>query len=458
MRLDRPCPGSAHPPARTDHGRVGSHEHPVFAAVQSAARHSTLRNGFLPNVFALITAVVLPQIAAAADWTAWRGPLGTGISSEQGILTTWGPEKNVRWRIPLTEPGNSTPIVAKGRVFLTQAEGKRRNVLCFDRTDGKLLWKSGVELATDERTHDTNPYASSSPVTDGERVIAWFGSGGLVGYDVDGKELWRTDLGVHDHKFGYGSSPVIHDDLCFLNFGPGVREFLVAVDKRTGKEVWRHTSPVPGVDDVFGTWSTPLIVENAGRVELISALRGELTGLDPKTGRVFWSVTNWGTQAKSSPVAGEGIVVLTGDYEPKTSEVAVRLGGAGDVSDTHVLWRIQPPRRRVGTGVIHDGHFYGTRSGGFVDCVELKTGKVVWDERLPAKSTTTAIWSSPVLVDGKLYIVNQGGDVFVVRATPTFELLATNPMGEKTNSSIAVSDGEIFLRTHQALWCLGEKP
>ncbi len=150
--------------------------------------------------------------------------------------------------------------------------------------------------------------------------------------------------------------------------------------------------------------------------------------------------------------------MLTGDYEPKTSEVAVRLGGAGDVSDTHVLWRIQPPRRRVGTGVIHDGHFYGTRSGGFVDCVELKTGKVVWDERLPAKSTTTAIWSSPVLVDGKLYIVNQGGDVFVVRATPTFELLATNPMGEKTNSSIAVSDGEIFLRTHQALWCLGGKP
>ncbi len=286
MRLDRPCPGSAHPPARTDHGRVGSHEPPVFAAVQSAPRHSTLRNGFLPNVFALITAVVLPQIAAAADWTAWRGPLGTGISSEQGILTTWGPEKNVRWRIPLTEPGNSTPIVAKGRVFLTQAEGKQRNVLCFDRTDGKLLWKSGVELATDERTHDTNPYASSSPVTDGERVIAWFGSGGLVGYDVDGKELWRTDLGVHDHKFGYGSSPVIHDDLCFLNFGPGVREFLVAVDKRTGKEVWRHTSPVPGVDDVFGTWSTPLIVENAGRVELISALRGELTGLDPKTGQI----------------------------------------------------------------------------------------------------------------------------------------------------------------------------
>lgn len=413
--------------------------------------------GILLTTIALFTAAISPSLTSAADWPTWRGPSGDGISSETGLLTTWGPDKNVRWRIALPEPGNSTPIVVQGRVFLTQAEGRQRSVMCFDRTDGKLRWKSGIEVATDERTHETNPYASSSPVSDGERVIAWFGSGGLVGYDLDGKELWRTDLGLHDHKFGYGSSPVIHGDLCFLNFGPGVREFLVAVDKRTGKEVWRHTSPVPGVEDVFGTWSTPLIVEHAGRVELISALRGELAGHDPKTGQVHWRVTNWGTQAKSSPVAGEGIVVLTGDYEPKTTEVAVRLGGTGEVSDTQVLWRIQPPRRRVGTGVIHDGHFYGTRAGGFVDCVELKTGKVVWDERLPATTSTTAIWSSPVLVEGKLYLVNQGGDGFVVRAAPKYELLATNALGEKTNSSLVVADGEIFLRTHKGLWCLGEK-
>lgn len=430
---------------------------PRAVSTPSTPRHPGWRSGLLPSIVALITAVVSPSVVTSADWTAWRGPLGNGISSEQGLLTTWGPEKNVRWRIALPEPGNSTPIVSKGRVFLTQAEGKQRNVLCFDRTDGKLLWKSGIELAKAERTHDTNPYASASPVTDGERVIAWFGSGGLIGYDVDGKELWRTDLGTHDHKFGYGSSPVIHGDLCFLNFGPGVREFLVAVDKRTGKEVWRHTSPVAGAEDVFGTWSTPLIVEHVGRIELISALRGELAGHDPKTGQVHWRVMNWGTQAKTSPVAGEGIVVLAGDHEPKTAEVAVRLGGAGDVSDTHVQWRTFPPRRRVGTGVIHAGHIYGTRSSGFVDCVELATGKVVWDERLPATTSTTAIWSSPVLVDGKLYIVNQGGDGFVVRAAPTYELLATNAMKEKTNSSIVVSDGEIFLRTHQSLWCLGER-
>jgi outer membrane protein assembly factor BamB len=345
--------------------------------------------------------------------------------------------------------------VSRGRVFLTQSEGTRRHLFCFDRKDGKLLWKTGVGVALEERSHKTNPYASASPVTDGERVIVWFGSAGLAAYDFDGKEIWRTDLGRHDHRFGYGGSPVIQGELGFLNFGPGVREFLVAVDKRTGKEVWRHSSPVPGAEDVLGTWSTPLIVEHQGRVELISALRGELAALDPKTGQVFWSVNDWGLQAKASPVAGDGVVILTGDFEPKTSEVAVRLGGAGDVAKTHGLWRKTPSRGRVGTGVIQNGYFYGSRTGGFADCIELESGKIVWDERLPVKSGNSAIWTSPVLADGKLYFVNQGGDIFVVRAGPQFELVAAHTLGETCNASPAISDGEIFFRTHDALWCFG---
>ncbi len=394
----------------------------------------------------------------AADWPAWRGPLGTGISAEKDLPLNWPTTQAVRWRTPLSEPGNSTPVISQGKVFLTQAEGTRRNLLCFDRKDGKLLWQAGVGVELPERTHKTNPYASASPVTDGERVIVWFGSGGLAAYDFSGKELWRTDLGIHDHRFGYGGSPVIQGDLCFLNFGPGVREFLVAVDKKSGKEVWRHTSPVPGAEDVLGTWSTPLIVEHQGRVELISALRGELAALDPQTGKMSWSVNDWGLQAKASPVAGEGVVVLSGDFEPKTSEVAVRLGGAGDVSKTHVLWRKNPSRARVGTGVIQNGYFYGSRTGGFADCIELESGKIVWDERLRVKSGNSAIWTSPVLADGKLYFVNQGGDIFVVRASPQYELVATQSMGETCNASPAISDRAMFLRTHQALWCFGGKP
>jgi outer membrane protein assembly factor BamB len=414
--------------------------------------------------FGIVLAAVLARSGlvtaevSAADWPAWRGPSGTGISQEKVLPFDWGTTQAVRWRTPLPEAGNSTPIVARGRIFLTQSEGTRRNLLCFDRKDGKLLWKSGVGVEVQERTHKTNPYASASPVTDGERIIVWFGSGGLAAYDLNGKELWRTDLGIHDHRFGYGGSPVIHDELCFLNFGPGAREFLVAVDKKSGKEVWRHTSPVPGADDIFGTWSTPLVVETQVRVELISALRGELAALDPKTGKVFWSVNDWGIQAKASPVAADGVVVLSGDFEPKTSELAVRLGGAGDVSETHVLWRKTPSRGRVGTGVIQNGYFYGSRTAGIADCIELESGKVVWEERMPVKSGNNAIWTSPVLADGKVYFVNQGGDVFVVRASPQFELVATHALQETCNASPAFSDGEIFLRTHQALWCFGRKP
>lgn len=154
----------------------------------------------------------------------------------------------------------------------------------------------------------------------------------------------------------------------------------------------------------------------------------------------------------------DALVVLTGDFEPKPSEVAVRLGGAGDVAKTHGLWRKTPSRGRVGTGVMQNGFFYGSRTGGFADCIELETGKIVWDERLPVKGGNSAIWTSPVLADGRLYFVNQSGDVFVVRASPRFELGAAQTLGETCNASPAISAGKIFLRTHEALWCFGSEP
>jgi outer membrane protein assembly factor BamB len=402
-----------------------------------------------------LAAIVLPMPLHAANWPSWRGPHGNGISAEKNLPTRWSTNENVRWRVPLPEAGNSTPIVWGDRIFVTQpvAKENRRTLMCFDRKNGKLLWQSGVEVKGEERTHETNPFASGSPVTDGERVIAWFGSGGLACYDFAGKELWRTDLGKHDHIFGYGGSPVLHGDLCFLNFGPGEREFLVAVNRKTGKEVWRHESPTPATNDIHGTWSTPLIAEWNGRTELISALRGQLAGHDPKTGKVLWQATNFGIQAKTTPLAGEGVVVISGDL--KSAEIAVRLGGSGDVSTSHLLWRKDPPKRRVGTGIIYKGHYFGAQTPGLADCVELKTGKIVWEERLRGSGANNAVWSSPVLSEDKLYIVNQNGDVFVLRAGDKFEVVAMNSLGERSNASVVPSDGELFLRTHQALWCIG---
>lgn len=238
----------------------------------------------------------------AADWPAWRGPLGTGISEEKDLPVKWSTTENVKWRIALPEPGNSTPIVRGARIFLTQAVGDQRTLMCLSRADGKLLWQHGVTTKEKEPTHATNPYASPSPVTDGERVIVSFASDGLFCYDLDGKELWsRTDLGRQIHIWGAGTSPVIHGDLCFLNFGPGETTYLLAVEKKTGKTVWKHDEetgygepPVSGVQQAkgkpakgtfIGSWTTPVVMNVEGKDQLLVSWPLRLADYVPGTGR-----------------------------------------------------------------------------------------------------------------------------------------------------------------------------
>lgn len=229
----------------------------------------------------------------------------------------------------------------------------------------------------------------------------------------------------------------------------------MALDKRTGNPLWRHRSPVPGQDDIYGTWSTPFVVEIDGRPRVISALRGELAALDAGTGRLIWSTDRFGIQAKSSPVAGEGVVVLSGDKESR--EIAVRLGGAGNVGETHLLWQRDPPKRRIGTGIIHKGHVFGVQTPGIVDCVALDTGRTIWEERLSGPGANRAVWSSPILAGDRIYVMNQSGDVFVYRSDPeSFVLLATNSLAEPANASVVPAHGHLFLRTHEALWCIGD--
>ena len=213
----------------------------------------------------------------------------------------WSATENVKWKSELPGPGNSTPIVWGNQVFITQAvedEGKRL-VICFDRTNGKKLWEKGTVFAEKEVSHETNPQCSSSPATDGERVIAWFGSAGVFCYDLQGKELWKRDLGKHEHEWGYAASPVIHGDLVFLNFGPGERSFLVALNKKTGEEVWRYDIEEKHYKErrdgfekqdkgVTGTWSTPIIVKAEGREDLVMTVPDKMIGLDPKTGKEIW--------------------------------------------------------------------------------------------------------------------------------------------------------------------------
>ena len=401
----------------------------------------------------------------AENWPQWRGPTGTGVSSEKNLPLHWSTNQNVRWKKDLPAKGNSTPVIWGERIFVTQAVEGQRSIFCFDRQDGRLRWQQGVPYAEKEVTHDTNPYNSSSPVTDGERVVAWFGSAGLYCYDLDGKELWHQDLGRQRHIWGWGSSPVLVGDLCLLNFGPGEPSFLVAMDKKTGREVWRVNAPdadsgekKPGQEKAVwaGSWSTPLLARIGGQEQLILTWPRTVTALDPKSGRERWSCAGLNPLVYTSPLfdPGKEIVVAMGGFGGMA--LAVKAGGEGDITASRRLWHHPKTKQRIGSGVIHDGHVYIHNDPGVAECWELETGRLVWEERLSGPGPKSDNWSSMVLADGKLYTVNQGGDGFVLRAAPKFEVLATNSLREPTISSMAISDGGIFIRTYRNLWCIGK--
>jgi outer membrane protein assembly factor BamB len=417
-----------------------------------------------PRFISAALLFTLNTAALAANWPGWRGPEGTGVTSETALPLTWSATENVRWKIALPEPGNSTPIVWGGRIFLTQNAGNQRTLMCVDRKDGKVLWQAGPECTAAEKTHKANPFCAASPTTDGERVIAWFGSAGLYAWDFAGKELWHVDLGKQDHIWGYAGAPVLHGDLCILYFGPGPRSFLVAVNKRTGKEAWRVEAPETPVkertdgfagqaDGVVGTWSVPLLVKAGGRDELVMTFQERMRAFDPQTGKELWSCGGISPLLYTSPMFGDGVLVGSGGYGGST--IAVKPGGTGDVTAQR-LWQKIRDKQRIGSGVITGGHLYILNTPGTAQCIDLKTGETKWEERLTGTSGRSESWSSMVLSGERLYVLNQAGDTFVLKASPKFEKLATNAVGDSmTNASLAVSDGEFFIRTHQHLWCIG---
>jgi outer membrane protein assembly factor BamB len=311
-------------------------------------------------------------------------------------------------------------------------------------------------------------------------VIAWFGSAGVYCYDFEGRELWQRDLGRQSHVWGYAASPILYGDQCIVNFGPGQRSFVVALDKRSGKTVWQFdVPPIPAdakwedfgttaaewtklgyntVAEISGSCSTPVIVRANGHDELVVALELRVQALAPKTGKPLWRCDGHNTCAYGSPFFGDGLVVAS-ETGFRNCLMAIRSGGRGNVTGTHRVWHFDPPSSKacIGSGLIHQGRIYQVTSMGFVQCLDLQTGKTLWDERLTGSGAKNSSWSSPLLAGDRLYVPNQNADVFVLRAGPKFECLATNSLvGEMMNASLAVSDGEVFLRTHQSLWCVAE--
>lgn len=407
-----------------------------------------------------LAATLLLAPCHAANWPSWRGPTHDGVTEETDLPMSWSRTENVKWKITLGDRGNSTPVIWGDKLFLTQAVGEKRLLLCFDKATGALLWEAGTTWSKPELTHGTNPYCSASPVTDGEQVVAFFGSAGLFCYDLDGKELWkRTDLGEQKHIWGYGSSPLLTGDRLFLNFGPGERTILFCFDKKTGKTLWQHEEPGGASGEGsgkkwLGFWGDPLLANAGGRREVIMTYPGRAKAFDPSTGTPLWTCEGLTPLIYTTPLFADGIVYAAGSYNG--AALAVKAGGSGDVTATHRLWLQRKVPQRIGSGVLYQGHSYFLLDGGIAECRDLKTGEVVYNERLKGPGPTGQNWSSVVRSGDKLYAVNQGGDAFVWRAAPKFEVLATNSLGEKVIGSIAVSEGRLYIRGYQHLWCVGK--
>jgi outer membrane protein assembly factor BamB len=404
-------------------------------------------------------------LSRADNWPAWRGPSGQGHCAEKNVPLTWSGKENVKWKVPLDHQGNSTPVVWGERIFLTQANkgGSVRSLLCLARADGKRKWQKDVEYAEKERNWNDNWYCNASPVTDGERVVVSFASAGMYCFDFEGKELWkRTDLGKWEHPFGSGSSPVLHGDLAILWCGPNERKgrnFLLAVDKKTGKTVWEK-------EQSYGSWSTPLIVKIDGRDQLLLGHSPDvksapeektnyLRGFDPKTGKELWRCQGLNSYVYTSALYGKGVAVAMSGYGG--SALAVKLGGSGDITKDR-LWRQPRSTQRVGSGVIVGEHVYMVDENGVGHCYDLKTGEDAWkDARQPRGGMT---WGSMVHAEGRLYLLMRNGETRIYDAAPKFKLLAVNSLGSgvQSNSSLAISDGDVFIRTFTHLWCIGKRP
>ncbi|MFK7777389.1 MAG: PQQ-binding-like beta-propeller repeat protein [Gimesia sp.] len=399
----------------------------------------------------------------AEDWPAFRGPRGNGISLEKKVPLKWSPTENIIWKTALPASGNSSPIVSNGRVFVTCAEnkGRKRSLYCFDRTNGKKLWVRTVNFDKVMPTHKTNNYCGSTPAANGKRIVVWHASAGLFCYDFAGNELWNRNLGEFEHIWGYGVSPILHDDKIILHCGPGKRVFMTAIDLEHGKTIWETEEPVEGNGQFnnerkyMGSWSTPIITEKNGQKLIICSMSLRVNAYDLTTGKIIWSCRGLhgkkGDLAYASPVLANEVCVAMGGFNGPA--IGFRMQGTGDITAQQQLWRKEPNPQRISTGIYTNGSLFLANAGpNIFQCLNPTTGKILWQER----SGGAACWGSLVLANKHLYVTDQNGTTHVFKSNAKrFEKVAQNELNERSNSTPAISEGQIFLRTFRHLYCIG---
>ena len=359
-------------------------------------------------------------IAYGEDWPAFRGGAGDGVSHDSGFPIEWSTSKNVKWRIAMPAPGNSSPIVVGKRVFYTCAtpDGKERTLFCVDRSDGQLLWKESVTLETVELTHKTNPYCPSTPVSDGDAIYVWHGSAGMHAYSLDGKLRWSRDLGVFKHIWGLGASPIVVGELVIQLAGPGERTFVAAMDRRSGNIVWQ-TPDEPGGSEsskgrYVGTWATPRLASFSGQSQLVCCYHSRVVGLDPLDGRERWSIDGLSNDRSdlcyAMPMISDRNIVIMGGFGGP--EFGFQVAEDGTVTEKDRRWRNEKldgkgfHPQRIGTGVTLGRHLWMANADepGSIECLDMTTGIRTWSEKRTADGPH---WGSMVMAEGRLYVPGQ---------------------------------------------------
>jgi outer membrane protein assembly factor BamB len=438
-----------------------------------------------PSLSVAVSLLVLCTATVSADnWPSWRGPLNRGVTSETGLPTSWSMTSNVAWRASIPGAGVSSPVVWGDLVIVTSQKGvtERRSgshpslvqgadsaasgertlaghtatgpltfvVSAFRWSDGSAAWTHEVraegKLAP---VHDKHNLASPSPVTDGQVVIAWFGTGQVIALDHAGKVLWSKHLGQEsplDIQWGHGSSPALHGDLAYLlNYQPS-SAYLLAVDKRTGAVRWKHSRPAGVI-----SYSTPVVINGpSGDVVLVNSSTG-MEALRADTGAPLWHILEDSRFPIPVPSLVDGVIYTTRGYR-SGPYWAIKPGGSGEVSSSHTAWRLATGAPYISSVVVYDGLIYSAGDAGIISCLDAKNGERVWQERVSA-----AFSASPIAGDGKVYFVSESGETVVMRAGRTAEILARNRLDAHFVASPAASRGRIFLRGDDVLFAVGTR-
>jgi len=396
---------------------------------------------------ALLAVFVAPALHAAdANWPRWRGPKGDGQVPQQNVPARWN-AKSVAWKVPLKGVGQSSPIIWNGRIFLTSAldQGRQRLVFCVDASDGHLLWEKTAWTGDPEPIHDWNSWASASCVTDGEVVVAFFGKGGLHAYTLDGSHLWSRDLGPFEGPWGTAACPVIVGDLVVQNGDADVNAFVMGLDKRTGKTIWT----TPRKND--RGWSTPIVIEAAGRQELVLNGPTGVTAYNPATGKQLWFCKSFNGRGEPTITPAGNVLCavngLAGDI------YAIRPGGEGDVTASRMAWHT--PRRGgrdTPSPIVIDKYIVVVDMKGIATCYDSETGREYWKERV-----CEAISSSPFAAGGLAYFQDEKGETVLIKPGPKLDVVQRNSLGaqsEMFRASLTPYDGKLFARSNTILYCI----